>query len=259
VPEDRARIVVMDGGFHGRTTTVVGFSTDPDARGGFGPFTPGFDVVPYGPADPTADAVRAAIGPDTVAVLLEPVQGEAGVVVPPPGYLAAVREACTAAGRAPGRRRGAVRARPDRARARDAGDGRRRRRPPARQGARRRDPAGLGRRRRPRRPRRPEPGPARQHVRRQPAGLRRRVGGGGPAARGQPARAGRRAGRGAARAPRCPGGAGGDGGARARPVGRRRRRRGARDGPRGVRGARRARGPGQGHPRCDDPPVARRW
>jgi ornithine--oxo-acid transaminase len=94
VPEDRARIVVMDGGFHGRTTTVVGFSTDPDARGGFGPFTPGFDVVPYG----DADAVRAAIGPDTVAVLLEPVQGEAGVVVPPAGYLAAVREACTAAG-----------------------------------------------------------------------------------------------------------------------------------------------------------------
>ncbi|MCX6466995.1 MAG: aminotransferase class III-fold pyridoxal phosphate-dependent enzyme, partial [Pseudonocardiales bacterium] len=98
VPEDRARIVVMDGGFHGRTTTIVGFSTDPDARGGFGPFTPGFDVVPYGPDDPTADAVRAAIGPDTVAVLLEPVQGEAGVVVPPPGYLAAVRAACDEAG-----------------------------------------------------------------------------------------------------------------------------------------------------------------
>ena len=94
VPEDRARIVVMDGGFHGRTTTIVGFSTDPDARGGFGPFTPGFDVVPYG----DADAVRAAIGPDTVAVLLEPVQGEAGVVVPPPGYLAAVRAACDEAG-----------------------------------------------------------------------------------------------------------------------------------------------------------------
>jgi ornithine--oxo-acid transaminase len=98
VPEDRARIVVMDGGFHGRTTTVVGFSTDPDARGGFGPFTPGFDVVPYGDRDPDAAALRAAIGPDTVAVLVEPVQGEAGVVVPPPGYLAAVREACTAAG-----------------------------------------------------------------------------------------------------------------------------------------------------------------
>ncbi|MBW0118764.1 ornithine--oxo-acid transaminase [Pseudonocardia abyssalis] len=92
VPEDRARIVVADGGFHGRTTTIVGFSTDPDARGGFGPFTPGFDVVPYG----DAEALRAAITPDTVAVLIEPVQGEAGVVVPPPGYLAAVREVCTA-------------------------------------------------------------------------------------------------------------------------------------------------------------------
>ena len=87
VPEDRARIVVMAGGFHGRTTTIVGFSTDPDARGGFGPFTPGFDVVPYG----DADALAAAITPDTVAVLLEPIQGEAGVVVPPPGYLAVVR------------------------------------------------------------------------------------------------------------------------------------------------------------------------
>ncbi|WP_141276292.1 ornithine--oxo-acid transaminase [Pseudonocardia hydrocarbonoxydans] len=92
VPPGRARVVVADGGFHGRTTTIVGFSTDPDARGGFGPFTPGFDVVPYG----DADALAAAITPDTVAVLLEPVQGEAGVVVPPPGYLAAVRAACTA-------------------------------------------------------------------------------------------------------------------------------------------------------------------
>jgi ornithine--oxo-acid transaminase len=84
----------MAGGFHGRTTTIVGFSTDPDARGGFGPFTPGFDVVPFG----DADALAAAMTPDTVAVLLEPVQGEAGVVVPPPGYLAAVRQACTDAG-----------------------------------------------------------------------------------------------------------------------------------------------------------------
>ena len=90
VPEGRARIVVMAGGFHGRTTTIVGFSTDPDARGGFGPFTPGFDVVPYG----DADALAAAMTPDTVGVLLEPVQGEAGVVVPPPGWLAAVRRIC---------------------------------------------------------------------------------------------------------------------------------------------------------------------
>ena len=94
VPADRARIAVMAGGFHGRTTTVVGFSTDPEARGGFGPFTPGFDVVPFG----DAAALAAAMTPDTVAVLLEPVQGEAGVVVPPPGYLAAVRRICDDAG-----------------------------------------------------------------------------------------------------------------------------------------------------------------
>ena len=94
VPDGRARIVVADGGFHGRTTTIVGFSTDPVARDGFGPFTPGFDVVPYG----DTAALRASLTPDTVAVLLEPVQGEAGVVVPPPGYLAAVRAACDAAG-----------------------------------------------------------------------------------------------------------------------------------------------------------------
>jgi ornithine--oxo-acid transaminase len=94
VPEDRARIVVAAGGFHGRTISIVSFSTDPDARGGFGPFTPGFDVVPYG----DRHALRAAITPDTVAVLIEPVQGEAGVVVPPAGYLAAVREICDGAG-----------------------------------------------------------------------------------------------------------------------------------------------------------------
>jgi len=90
VPVDSARIVVAAGGFHGRTTTIVGFSTDPDARGGFGPFTPGFDVVPYG----DADALRTAITPETVAVLIEPIQGEAGVVVPPEGYLRAVRAIC---------------------------------------------------------------------------------------------------------------------------------------------------------------------
>jgi ornithine--oxo-acid transaminase len=94
VPRDRARIVVAAGAFHGRTISIVSSSTDPDARGGFGPFTPGFDIVPYG----DADALAAAITPQTVAVLLEPLQGEAGVIVPPPGYLPAVRQVCDAAG-----------------------------------------------------------------------------------------------------------------------------------------------------------------
>jgi ornithine--oxo-acid transaminase len=94
VPDGRATIVVADGNFHGRTTTIVSFSTDQVARAGFGPFTPGFVVVPYG----DADAMAAALTEDTVAVLLEPVQGEAGVVVPPAGYLARVRELCTDAG-----------------------------------------------------------------------------------------------------------------------------------------------------------------
>ncbi len=87
VPDGRAEIVVAENNFHGRTTTIVGFSSDPDARDGFGPFTPGFVTVPYG----DAEALAAAITPNTVAVLLEPIQGEAGVIVPPAGYLAAVR------------------------------------------------------------------------------------------------------------------------------------------------------------------------
>jgi ornithine--oxo-acid transaminase len=91
VASDQAEIVVAANNFHGRTTTVVSFSTDPVARTGFGPFTPGFTVVPYG----DADALRAALTPHTVAVLLEPVQGEAGVIVPPAGYLAEVRRMCT--------------------------------------------------------------------------------------------------------------------------------------------------------------------
>lgn len=88
VPDGRAKIIVAEGNFHGRTTTLVSFSTDPGARAGFGPYTPGFEVVPYG----DAAALEAALDADTVAVLLEPIQGEAGVRVPPPGYLARVRE-----------------------------------------------------------------------------------------------------------------------------------------------------------------------
>jgi ornithine--oxo-acid transaminase len=88
VPDGRATVVVAGGNFHGRTTTIVSFSDDPDARDHFGPYTPGFVTVPYG----DLAALEAAITDDVVAVLLEPIQGEAGVRIPPPGYLAGVRE-----------------------------------------------------------------------------------------------------------------------------------------------------------------------
>jgi ornithine--oxo-acid transaminase len=91
VPDGKATIVVAEGNFHGRTTTIVSFSTDPEARADFGPYTPGFRIVPYG----DLAALTAAVDETTVAVLLEPIQGEAGVLVPPPGYLPAVRELCT--------------------------------------------------------------------------------------------------------------------------------------------------------------------
>ena len=94
VPDGAATIVVAAGNFHGRTTTIISFSTDDHARAGFGPCTPGFRVVPYG----DAAAVAAAIDETTVAVLLEPIQGEAGVIVPPADYLPAVRATCDAAG-----------------------------------------------------------------------------------------------------------------------------------------------------------------
>lgn len=87
VPADRAKIVVAHGNFHGRTTTIVGFSDDPDARDDFGPYAPGFAAVPFG----DAAALAAAIDDDTVAALLEPIQGEGGVVIPPEGYLREVR------------------------------------------------------------------------------------------------------------------------------------------------------------------------
>ncbi|MEU8483197.1 ornithine--oxo-acid transaminase [Streptomyces sp. NPDC048641] len=94
VPADRATIVVADGNFHGRTTTIVSFSTDESARAGFGPFTPGFRVVPYN----DLAALEAAIDETTAAVLLEPIQGEAGVVIPDDGYLTGVRDLTRRAG-----------------------------------------------------------------------------------------------------------------------------------------------------------------
>jgi ornithine--oxo-acid transaminase len=92
VPDGQAEIIVCADNFHGRTLGVVGFSTDPAARDHFGPFAPGFRIIPFG----DAGALEEAITPNTVAFLVEPIQGEAGVIIPPPGYFAKVRELCTA-------------------------------------------------------------------------------------------------------------------------------------------------------------------
>ncbi|TQM67684.1 ornithine--oxo-acid transaminase [Actinomadura hallensis] len=94
VPADRANIITFEGNFHGRTTTIISFSTDPDAKDSYGPYTPGFRTVPYG----DAAALRAAMDGSTVGVLIEPIQGEAGVKVPPPGFLREVRDLCSANG-----------------------------------------------------------------------------------------------------------------------------------------------------------------
>ncbi len=90
-PAGRAKIVTFSGNFHGRTITIVSFSDDPASRNGFGPLTPGFVQVPYG----DADALAASIDENTVAVLVEPIQGEAGVIIPPDGFLRDVRRLCT--------------------------------------------------------------------------------------------------------------------------------------------------------------------
>ncbi len=91
VPEGKAEIIVCSDNFHGRTLSIISFSTDPDARTGFGPYTPGFRTIPFG----DADAFAAAINENTVGALIEPIQGEAGVIIPPAGYFKRVRELCT--------------------------------------------------------------------------------------------------------------------------------------------------------------------
>jgi ornithine--oxo-acid transaminase len=91
VPEGQAEIIVASNNFHGRTLGIVGFSTDPVARGNFGPFAPGFKVVKFG----DIAAFEAALTPNTVGFLIEPIQGEAGVIIPPTGYFTRVRELCT--------------------------------------------------------------------------------------------------------------------------------------------------------------------
>jgi len=90
IPERKAEIIVCANNFHGRTVTIVSFSSDEQYRDGFGPFTPGFKIIPYG----DSDALRSAINPNTCAFLVEPIQGEAGIIIPPKGYLRKVSDIC---------------------------------------------------------------------------------------------------------------------------------------------------------------------
>jgi ornithine--oxo-acid transaminase len=90
IPADKGEIVVCENNFHGRTTTIVGFSSDPDSREGFGPFAPGFRTIPFN----DLDAFQDAIGDDTIGILVEPIQAEAGIYVPDPGYLKGLRDIC---------------------------------------------------------------------------------------------------------------------------------------------------------------------
>lgn len=91
VPDDQAEIIVCDGNFHGRTTTIVGFSTEPGYKAHFGPFTPGFKVIPFG----DIDALEAAITPNTAGFLAEPIQAEGGIIIPPEGFMAQARKLCS--------------------------------------------------------------------------------------------------------------------------------------------------------------------
>jgi ornithine--oxo-acid transaminase len=90
IPADKAEIIVCENNFHGRTTTIVGFSTEKDYKEGYGPFTPGFKIIPYS----NAEALKSAINENTVAFLFEPIQGEGGIIIPPNGYLKAIHDIC---------------------------------------------------------------------------------------------------------------------------------------------------------------------
>ena len=179
LPTGRAEIIACRGNFHGRTITATGLSTEPQYRDGFGPFPPGLSTIPYG----DADALAQAITPRTAAFLVEPIQGEGGIIVPPRRLSRALRADLPRASRAADLRRDPDRARTHRQVPRVRARRRQARRRHPRQGARRRTAAGVGVRRDERRDAGVPPGRPRQHVRRQSArgggcdGRARRAGG----------------------------------------------------------------------------------